>query len=112
MFSYLCKSCGNPLLGPLVLTHDCNEWMGDAVAVTPAHQVLLGRWELDGQPASYTGPSAAAPDQGVFFPAGLYDRRDPRHHPPAQGRCTGQRGGHDPVPPHRPAEAGQSADRR
>jgi hypothetical protein len=104
LFSSLCLRCGNPLLGPQAITHDCNEWMGQGVSISSDHHLHSGTydgygrlgatgddvisdgqsvwhlacWELEGRPARYCGPCERAPDQGHFFNPGAYDLPDPR----------------------------------
>lgn len=103
-FSYLCKECGHPLLCRQATSKGINEWMTNAVVLTPHGAVIqgdydgygqVGRWDDDfsyavclhtacwekaGKPgfAHYGGPSDGAPDQGWFFEDGAHDMIDPR----------------------------------
>lgn len=103
-FSWDCKSCERPLLGPGALDRDgTNAWMQQAVALSKRGDRMHGDYDgygrLDGvdifelteEPALYhaacyelagkpefTTPSRDSADQGYFFAPGEYTIPDPR----------------------------------
>jgi len=107
-FSYLCKECGHPLLCAQAADKGINDWMTQAVALTPRGGRVIGAydgygsvggcedlgcedldntaclheacWEVAGKPewSHYGSVSHFAPDQGWFFDDGAHDLIDPR----------------------------------
>ncbi len=102
-FSFLCKECGHPLLCAQAADKGINDWMTQAVVLTPRGSRLIGEydgygsvggcddldnaaclhkacWELAGKPewSYYDSVSEYAPDQGFFFDDGAHDMIDPR----------------------------------
>lgn len=102
-FSFLCKECGHPLLCVQATDKGINDWMTQAVALTPRGGRVIGEydgygrvadcedpdntaclheacWEVAGKPewSHYGSVSEHAPDQGFFFDDGAHDLIDPR----------------------------------
>lgn len=103
-FSWDCRRCGHPLLGPAGLDPDgTNDWMMDGVALSKRGDRIFGEYdgygrldglelldmegepevyhaacfELAGQP-EFTEPSRSSDDQGYFFADGAHSLPDPR----------------------------------
>ena len=102
-FSWDCKRCDHPLLGPAGLDPDGkNAWMQKGVALTKRGDRILGDYdgygrlddvdiwgdaepevyhaacfELAGRP-EFTSPSRSSADQGYFFENGTHSLPDPR----------------------------------
>jgi hypothetical protein len=87
-------------------TDDVNEWMSEAVSISPDGAVHIGTydgygridsaeeavgcgatvyhracWELEGRPVTFYGESTHSADQGWFFDVGEHDLPDPRLEP-------------------------------
>jgi hypothetical protein len=106
-FSYDCKECDHSILSSYSTDPEINEWMKDAVVLTPNGSRIIGEyggygdiggmssgegdidhdavwvhqacWEVAGKPDydRYDGPSGSARDQGFFF-GKEHDLIDPR----------------------------------
>lgn len=115
LFSWVCEHCAHSLLSSPATTAGINEWMSQAVVITPKGDFHSGEydgyghiggsgweewdggtvyhracWEVDGKPLDFKGASESAEDQGWFFDDGAHDLADPRSMSPGQfaAACT------------------------
>lgn len=104
-FSWNCKGCGHPLLGPMA-TEDLNGWMTDGVVILEDGTILKGEydgygrldnrdinevsecggepecwhhscWIKAGKPTKWATGSEGSEDQGWFFSNGVHNIPDP-----------------------------------
>ena len=101
-FSQKCQGCAHPILS-IWASNDVNDWMQQAVAITPNGSVLKGTydgygrldefeyavgerntvwhqacWAVAGSPGDYQGESPYAEDQGFFFEDPDHDLAEPK----------------------------------